>query len=96
MENTDEIDFTDYIDEDTDKIENINIIKNMKSSKYVENIVDSTDIKNVVISTSKSYHKQVAEELKNLTTKVAPTMNTWILSANQAYIAITIYYIDDK
>ncbi|CAG8698715.1 9476_t:CDS:1, partial [Dentiscutata heterogama] len=53
VENTDEMDFTDYMDEDTDEMEDVDEIKDMENPKYVENIVDSTGAKNVVVGTSR-------------------------------------------
>ena len=38
----------------------------------------------------------VADELKNLLTKVSLTTDVWTSITNQAYLGVTIHYIDDE
>ena len=49
-----------------------------------------------IINRFTDHRSLVADELKNLLTKVSLTTDVWTSITNQAYLGVTIHYIDDK
>src|SRR6266542_6088700 len=43
-----------------------------------------------------NHHSLVADELERLSTKVSLTANVWTSITNQAYLGVTVHYIDDE
>jgi len=49
-----------------------------------------------IINKFTDHYSLVANKLKNLLTKVSLTTDVWTSITNQAYLGVTIHYIDDE